>query len=68
MLWVDYGSCIVGNASTKLVSSATELSTDPHSSKARIELLDSVNGILQGTTTVLDVFDESEMYCFLIVV
>ncbi|KAJ3322065.1 hypothetical protein HDV06_003666 [Boothiomyces sp. JEL0866] len=51
----------VSDASNLLVSSTTLLARDPFSSKGRQDLLESVKGILEGTTRILDVFDDSEI-------
>ncbi|KAJ3260967.1 hypothetical protein HK103_006922 [Boothiomyces macroporosus] len=52
----------VSDASNLLVSSTSLLARDPFSSKGRQDLLEAVKGILEGTTRILDVFDDSEMY------
>jgi hypothetical protein len=51
----------VADASSCLVAATAKLLGDPRSSYGRSNLLDGVKGILQGTTKILDVFDESEI-------
>lgn len=52
----------VTDASALLVSSTSELLLNAHSLPAKQSLLEAVKGILQGTTLILSVFDESEWY------
>jgi hypothetical protein len=52
----------VTDASTMLIKSTGELLVDSVSGGGRQDLLDSVRGILEGTTRILTVFDDSEMY------
>ncbi|KAJ3332633.1 hypothetical protein HDU76_013588 [Blyttiomyces sp. JEL0837] len=51
----------VSKASELLVTSTTKLVKDPHSNTGRQHLLESVKGILKGTTSILSVFDDAEV-------
>ncbi|KAI8834915.1 Vinculin family-domain-containing protein [Chytridium lagenaria] len=48
-------------ASDLLLTSTSQLVRDPYSSPGRGQLLDSVRGILHGTTMVLTTFDDAEV-------
>ncbi|KAI8896423.1 Vinculin family-domain-containing protein [Globomyces pollinis-pini] len=52
----------VSDASTLLISATADLVMNPVSGKGRNDLLEAVKGILQGTTRILDVFDDSEIH------
>jgi hypothetical protein len=55
------GCQIVSKSSTLLLDSTVELVSNPTSSVGRSNLLEAVKGILQGTTQILNIFDESEL-------
>jgi hypothetical protein len=51
----------VTQASDLLLKSITQLVKDPYSTYSRSRLLESVKGILKGTTDILSVFDDLEI-------
>ncbi|KAJ3210866.1 hypothetical protein HDU67_004936 [Dinochytrium kinnereticum] len=56
------GACDeVLKASDLLLTSTSQLVRDPYSSPGRSQLLESVRGILRGTTMVLTTFDDAEI-------
>lgn len=61
VIWVFEINYLVSQSSALLISATEDLLANPVSHTGRTQLLDSVKGILEGTTNILDASDEFEI-------